>query len=480
MRVDVAFERTVLDGLGRILLGPEDTAQAARTLARIVGRLSEIPAIAFKHKVTTVVAQNTKILLECGDARVTGPAGWLSDLLAADLTTALNHRRLLEDELVAISDLLGSRATVLKGFCNARFYPEPYVRWMRDVDVLCASWEDAVMLLNLLLERGYTYDEDESPWVKADEARGRGLYGQIFLIRPASDDFCRVDIHFGTYSVGYSGYLDLDLAEASTVIEVGNQRIRVLKPEACSLIAQSHALSDGYVAIKDINDFVAMATSSELVDWRQVGQRLRQHGLNPQAALLAQHVRRLYSDERVLAAANELLEQCPPPRWTLWRTHDRSWRLRARVNASFAYRWHRLHGDGIGTAAIRLAQCYLFYGRRLRLEVRPRSLRERLLRAAMAEPDLARWRLRADACTLLIDADVVRGLSSAPGNGDATGWQAVAEGIEVSGEAGREYVRLGGRTFVPTLDLLIPPAQAASVPANVVRRKFPKSTPPPC
>jgi hypothetical protein len=467
MRVDVPFERVVLDGLGRMLLSPGDVAHAAEAVVRTADRLGEIPAIAFKHKVTTIVAQNAETLRTHDDERVAATAGQLADALAGDLADALRHRRLLETELVEISELLGDRATVIKGFCNARFYPEPYVRWMRDVDVLCASWEDAVLLLNLLLERGYRYDHDESPWMKADGARGRRIYGQIFVIRPAGDDFCRVDIHFGTYSVGYSGYLDLDLAEAGTHAEIGGRRVRMLKPEACVLIAQSHALSDGYVAIKDINDFVALATGSEPVDWHRVGRRLRQHGLHPQAALLARHVSRLYTDERVRAAATRLLEACAPQRWTLWRTHDRSWRLRARVNASFAYRWHRLRGDGIAIAAVRSGQCYLFYARRLRLEVRTRSLRERLLRAAMAEPDLARWRLRPDACTLLIDAEVVRRLNGAPGGGEAGNWQAVADGIELAGDAGREYVRLGGRTFVPTLDLLIPPVQAAGVPAGV-------------
>jgi hypothetical protein len=467
MRVDVPFERVVLDGLGRILLSPEDLARAAEIVVRTGDRLGEIPAIAFKHKVTTIIAQNAETLRTHDNERVAATASKLADALAGDLADALHHRRLLEAELFEISELLGDRTTVLKGFCNARFYPQPYVRWMRDVDVLCASWEDAALLLNLLLERGYRYDQDESPWMKADEARGRRIYGQIFLIRPAGDDFCRVDIHFGTYSVGYSGYLDFDLAKAGMHAEIGGRRVRVLKPEACVLIAQSHALSDGYIAIKDVNDFVAMATGSELIDWQQVGQRLRQHGLQPQAALLARHVSRLYTNERVRAAATQLLEACTPPRWTLWRTHDRSWRLRARVNASFAYRWHRLRGDGIATAVVRLGQCYLFYVRHLRLEVRTRSLRERLLRAVMAEPDLVRWRLRPDACTLLIDAEVVRRLNGAQGGDDAENWHPVADGIELAGDAGREYVRLGGRTFVPTLDLLIPPVQAAGLPAGV-------------
>jgi hypothetical protein len=468
MRVDVPFERLVLDGLGRILLGPSDLSRAADTLKRAGDRVTEIPAIAFKHKVTTIVAQNAATLRGDDDERVAALADALGDLLASDLADALRHRRLLEAEIVEIAGLLGERATVLKGFCNSRFYPEPYVRWMRDVDVLCATWEDAVLLLNLLLDRGYEYDEKESPWVKADEERGRHLYGQIFLIRPSGDDFCRVDIHYGTYSVGYSGYLDLDLATSGAHTEVGGRRVRVLTPEACVLIAQSHALSDGYVAIKDINDFVAMATSSENVDWSEAGRRLRRHGLHPQAALLARHVRDLYADERVRAAATRMLDACDPPRRTLWRTHDRGWGLRARVNASFAYRWHRLRGDSRTTALIRLGQCYLFYVRRLRLEVRPRDLRERMLRAMMAKPDLAHWKLRPDACTLLIDADVVRRLNGGrPGHG-AADWHPVAAGIEFAGERGNEYVRLGGRTFVPTLDLLIPPAQAARVPVDAV------------
>ena len=404
----------------------------------------------------------------CQTTRFSAAGARLVDLLQGDTTVALMHRKLLQQELARIVEILGHSPVVLKGFCNARFYPPSYVRWMRDIDLLCADWDEALALLDKLLELGYRYDEDESPWVKADPSQGRNLYGQIFLIRPEGDDFCRVDIHYGTYSVGYSGYLDIDVDHASTAAEIDGAHIRVLKPEACILIAQSHALSDGYVAIKDVNDFVAMATSGEDLDWQAVGAALCQHRLTPQASLLARHVLSLYSEPRVISAAKALLEECGSPRWSLWQTHNRSWPLRAEVNASFAFRWHLGRGDRITRSACRATQCYLFYIRRLQLSVRPRSRRERLLRRLMATPDLGRWQLRPDACTLLIDAAVVQRLA-ANQSGRLDGKQGlaatVADGIELLTRDGYQYIRVRGRTFVPTLDLIIPPAQAAALPS---------------
>lgn len=471
-RVDVPFERLVLDGIGRLLLEDQDVASAASALRQISERLPEVPAIAFKHKVTTVMYKNAQLLGQLTDAEVSATGARLVDLLEEDRGAALMHRKLLEQELARIVEILGHSPVVLKGFCNARFYPPRYVRWMRDIDLLCEDWDEALVLLDRLLELGYRYDEDESPWVKADLSRGRDLYGQIFLIRPEGGDFCRVDIHYGTYSVGYSGYLNIDLNQSSTTAEVGGRNVRVLKPGACILIAQSHALSDGYVAIKDVNDFVAMAISGEDLDWQAVGTALRQHRLTTQASLLARHVLSLYSEPRVISAAKALLEECGTPRWSLWQTHNRSWRLRAQVNASFAFRWHLSRGDRATRAACRAVQCYLFYIRRLQLSVRPRSRRERLLRRLMATPDLGLWHLRPDACALLIDAAVIQRLA-ADLSGQQDGKQGlaatVADGIEVLTRDGYQYIRVRGRTFVPTLDLIIPPGQAAALPGLTTR-----------
>lgn len=466
--VDVAFERLVLDSVGRILLDDHDRRKAAAGLVAISARLPEIPKVVFKHKVTTIAAANAEVLAFSPDQSAAAAARKLTELLRGDYEAALAHRSLLEGELRHLVDVLGESAVVLKGFCNARFYPDGYVRWMRDIDLMCASWDDAVELLEHLLARGYEYDGDESPWVKADADRGRPLYGQIFLIRPAGSDFYRVDIHYGTYSVGYSGYLDLAVADSSTTVDVVGCQVRVFKPETCLLIAQSHALSDGYVAIKDVNDFVAIATSGQPVDWAAAARKLRAHQLGPQAALLARHIRTLYTDQRVLSAADAVLATVAIGKRTLWQTHNRSWTLRAVVNTSFAYRWHRRRGDFAAVAAWRAVQCFAFYIRRLKLDVRARSPRERLLRRIMPQPDLPRWRLRPDACTLLIDTAVVEALVGSGGSRSVEDFSvsdAPVAGIRVLSRAGFDILDVRGRLFVPTLDLLIPPAHAAALPS---------------
>lgn len=468
--VDVAFERELLDSLGRLLLSDQDVQHAREGILKVQGRVTEAAPVAFKHKVTTIVSANARSLMADDDPAVASAAARLAAQLADDEEAALAHRALLLEEVQRISGQLGDRAVVIKGFCNARFYPIRYTRWMRDIDLLCPSWADALDLLESLLIDGYEFDLDECSWVKADPAHGRDLYGQIFLIRPIGTDFSRVDIHFGTYSVGYAGYLDLgkDLFDQTSV---GDSIINVLRAELCPLIAQAHALSDGYISAKDVNDFVALSTSRE-VDWKAIGALLRNHELHPQATRLANHILRLYDDQTVREAAQQLLQGLGTQSTrTMWQTHNRDWRLRARVNTSFAYRWRMRQGAHAAAGALDAMRCFLFYIRRLDLTVRDRSPRERLLRSLMATPDLQRWRLRPDACTLLIDAGVVRRLTNEQQAATSplpvhvsSDFNVVEPGIAVGGTKGNEVVLLGSRAFIPTFDLIIPPEHAAMAP----------------
>lgn len=460
--VDLDFERALLDGVGRILLTPSDIARARDALLALATRTADAAPVAFKHKVTTVMATNARDLADDSDPRVAAAASNLARALQRDDEAAIAHRELLQTEVIRISQILGDRGCIIKGFCNARFYPSEYNRWMRDIDVFCPSWVDALELLDLLLRDGYEFDLDECSWVKADKSRGREMYGQIFLIRPQGDDFCRIDIHYGTYSVGYAGYLGLPTDGLMADHALGGTTVKVLEPRLIPLIAQSHALSDGYVAIKDINDFVALALAAPL-DWKRIGEELAAHRLQPQASLLAKHVLSLYDHEDVVTAAKALIAGTGSPRFTLWQTHNRSWKLRAAVNTSFAARWRLRQGDGVRSAMIDAVRCYLFYVRRLDLAVRTRSPIERTFRALMAEPNLDDWELRPDACTLLIDADVVArvgGMARKTTRPEPV-WSATPEpGIEVAHSDESTLVHMGGRTFVPTLDLIIPPSDA--------------------
>lgn len=472
-RVDVAFERTLLDGFGRILVSDRDLASAASVVTRLGDRVGQVPAVLVKHKVVTIAAANLERLRTSG-LLSDDCALQINSLMAENLAVAIAHRELLDRQVNEVAGATASAGiswdavTVLKGFCNARFYPAPYRRWMRDLDLFTPSWDEAHALVEELLALGYEFDRQESPWVKAERGDGREMYGQMFLVREEPDgDVARVDVHFGTYSIGYAGYFRTPLHDLRTTTRVGAGEVGVLGPEGIILLAQAHALSDGYVAVKDVNDFVSIALSDEEVDWRRVGDEIRAHALAPQASLLAAHCIELYDAPEVVRVANSLREASGGQRRTIWRTHDRSWKRRAAVNASFAFRWaSRVRRQSGPRAALDAVRCYLFYVRRLRLEVRPRSLRERVLFQLMAKPNLSSWELRADACTLLIDSAVVAELATGVRAGAVGASRSVDDGIEYLEVEGESFVRLAGRTYVPTFDLLIEPERAALVPSG--------------
>lgn len=472
--VDLGFERIVLDGIGRLLVDDHDLAAAARAVDRLSGRADEFPGVLLKHKVATIAAKNLELLVS-RDLVESAAASALEHALSPEVDRANQHRDMLEEQVreVALAtvdaDLAWDDVIILKGFSNGRFYPSPYRRWMRDIDLFTESWTDAHRLVEQLLRRGYEFDRSESPWVKADDGNGQGLYGQVFLVRPTGEHVARVDVHFGTYSIGFAGYLQTSLRDLSTTMTLGAGTVRVLRPEGCVLLAQAHALSDGYVSIKDVNDFVAIAVSGESVDWSRVAVELRSHELTPQAKLLALHCSALYDNAHVRVAADSLARATSSRRRSTSRVHDRDWNHRARVNASFAFRWaRRVRGQRLAGSAWAALLCYCFYVRRLSLAVRRRTAVEHLLHFIMPKPALREWRLRPDACTLLIDAGVVQALVDGPPLTTVHAAQAVpvAEGIEVLIAGSRDFVRMNGRTYVPTLDLLIEPDCAASVPGG--------------
>ena len=469
-RVDVPFEQLVLDGFGRLLLTDRDHERGAGVLDEVRTRSDELVPVLSKHKVVTIAETNLN-RLAAGSATRSAIAQDLLQIVQPAADEARRHRMLIEQEAARFAQLLvdiGDRAedvAIVKGLCNARFYPAPYMRWMRDLDVFVARWESATLLLDVLLASGFNYDSHEHAWIKADLPR-RTDYGQIFLIRPVTDDFSRVDVHFGTYSAGFSGYIRSPLTDGTQRVEVLGTMVPVLRAERALLLAQAHALSDGYVAVKDINDFVAIATTCD-VDWAEVATSINDHQLAPQAMRLATHVLSLYDEDRVRSAAEELSDRLTG-RARRWRVHDRDWASRARINADFTYRWHRSIGDSVVTSIVRCMQCFAFYVRRLRLEVRHRTVRERLLRRFMPEPSLRDWGLRPEACTLLIDATSIAAttdVSSVPsGRRERKRHSSEVEWLSVQQH---DILRVRGRVYIPTLDLILDPEHVAAALAVI-------------
>ncbi|MYU48207.1 hypothetical protein GTV15_17555, partial [Streptomyces sp. SID7803] len=141
--------------------------------------------------------------------------------------------------------------------------------------------------------------EGVPPLVQGGSSRGgRAEYGQLFLVRESGGRFSRVDIHFGTYSVGAGGYLDLPLTDFYEPVAQG-LGYQGVNPTGTLLIMFAHALSDGYVSVKDVNDTVSLALTRTDVDFGRLGREIRRHSLEPQARVLADQLSRLYRDERI-------------------------------------------------------------------------------------------------------------------------------------------------------------------------------------
>lgn len=465
------FESFVLDTYATLLVDPERVERAAAGLPRLGARREEVARVLRVHKALPQYRFGLGQLAAAQTGQGGGPAAdaaaWFSDE-AAELSS---HLGLLRGELAWIAgrpEVADAGLAVIKGFNNARFYADPAPRWSRDVDVYVPDWASSLALVGLLRERGYAFDEEECPWFKGEPQRGRAEYGQVFLVRREGSRFSRVDIHFGTYSVGAGDYLDFPLTDFYEPVGegVGYQGIN---PTGTLLVMFAHALSDGYVSVKDVNDSVSLALTRDDVDFGVLAREIRRHSLEPQALLLADHLAATFRHERVTAFAAGLRRSAGGGRRSaLWRMHDRDWHRRAAVNTRHAFGSALRQRRGPAAAVRRAVQCAVFYNRRLSVAVTERTLRQRLLVRLMARTDLTRWRLRPDACPTMIHTGHPA-LAAAAGPGRAGGPAAApslhgttAEGVLVGGAfPDGQVVAIGDDVFCCSWDQVVGPEQVA-------------------
>ncbi|MGQ4475519.1 nucleotidyltransferase family protein, partial [Streptomyces sp. SAS_276] len=399
------FDDFVLNTYATLFVDPERTHRAAAGLRHLEERRVELARVLRLHKALPQFRFGLGQLAASGPGleseRAADAATWFTDE-AAELAA---HLRLLRDELTWIAgrpEVTDAGLAVIKGFNNARFYADPTPRWSRDVDVYVPDWASSLVLIGLLRERGYAFDEEECPWFKGEPERGRAEYGQVFLVRREGTRFSRVDIHFGTYSVGAGDYLDFPLTDFYESAGDG-ANYQGINPTGTLLVMFAHALSDGYVSVKDVNDTVSIALTRSDVDFGTLSQEIRRHSLEPQALLLANHLADTFRDERIREFAEGLRRSAGAGRKSpLWRMHDRDWHRRAAVNASHAFHSALRRRRGPLAAVRRMVQCAVFYNRRLSVAVAERTLVQRALLRLMARTDLTRWRLRSDACPTMI------------------------------------------------------------------------------
>ncbi|MEU9244794.1 nucleotidyltransferase family protein [Streptomyces sp. NPDC048385] len=468
------FASSVLDTWATMFVDPERAEHAAAALHRLEGRRRALGDILRVHKAIPQFQHGLDQLAISGPQAHRARAAAAKSWHAAEAGRLDDHLRLLRSELAWLAgqpEVAGAGLAVIKGFNNARFYVDPSPRWSRDIDVYVPDWAACLAVVRLLRERGYVFDEEECPWFKAEFEHGRTEYGQLFLVRVDGARFSRVDIHFGTYSVGAGDYLDFPLTDFYEPVapDLGYQGVN---PTGTLLVMFAHALSDGYVSVKDANDTVSLALTRDDVDFGRLAREIRRHSLEPQALLLADHLTRLYRDPRVGGFARSLRRAAGGGRTSpLWRMHDRNWHRRAAVNAVHAYRSALRRRRGPLVAARRAGQCAVFYNRRLSVTLSDRTLPQQLLVRLMARTDLTRWRLRSDACPTMIHTGhpALTGVTpdtSATPDGSATGLPRLrptpATGVRVGGTfPDRQLVAIGDDVFLCSWDQVVSSRDAA-------------------
>ncbi|MGW2716791.1 nucleotidyltransferase family protein [Streptomyces sp. NPDC001492] len=476
-----AFITWLLDTYCTLPVDARHLAAAAAGLPQLRAHAPQVRHVLGVHKAFEPFKYTIDRLVASGPAENRSAAGETAGWFTDELEERASHLRQLEAELSWIAsqpEAADTGLAVIKGFNNVRFYSDPAPRWSRDLDLFVPDWEAAYALVTVLRRRGYAFDEQECPWFKAERQRGRAEYGQVFLVRRQGERFSRVDIHFGTYSVGFGEYLRCPLTDFYEPVAPGAS-YRGLDPTGTLLVMFAHALSDGYVSVKDVNDSAAIAlTRGDDVDFAVLAREMRRHALQPQALLLSRHLARRYRNEDVVAFAASLRQAAGAGRRSLlWRTHDRNWHRRAVVNADHAFRAALSLRRGPWQALRRAVQCLVFYDRRLSVRVGTRSPAEQLLLRLMARTDVTRWRLRPDACPTVIHTahpTLARALTERAAADGPAGLPPVlrpapARGVLTGGDpAEGQIMVIGGDVFVCSWDQVIEEREAA-LTARVLR-----------
>lgn len=160
----------------------------------------------------------------------------------------------------------------IKGLCAREYYADPQLRDMGDIDLMVRSVDDAIRLIQVLRELGYTFERRELPWLKRDLATGN-LYGQFNLKFSQLNGSPNIDIHFGGYSVRHCGLLGFKKEN----LKSGISYLSLL--ENIPFLV-GNAAGDHKITTKDLNDlYISLDINSE--DWDRIIAELDSVALLP-------------------------------------------------------------------------------------------------------------------------------------------------------------------------------------------------------
>ncbi|MGW4802130.1 nucleotidyltransferase family protein, partial [Nonomuraea sp. NPDC004297] len=208
---------------------------AGRVLHRLTAAGSPLPAQLLKHPRFATVQGRREVLLRTSDA-----------VLATVHELASN---------------LGLPVWALKGLSARRMYSDPQLRDLGDLDLMVATFDDAVRLTGALRELGYGFNRHELPWIKRTSGP-RDLYGQFSLHHRDPAHSPGIDLHFGGYSIRHCALHPLPELDKTPGLSY-------LTPAQNLPMMVGNAAGDHKITTKDLND-LALALDQPDVNVRRL------------------------------------------------------------------------------------------------------------------------------------------------------------------------------------------------------------------
>ncbi|MEV4114743.1 nucleotidyltransferase family protein [Nonomuraea sp. NPDC049695] len=281
--------------LSHVDLDPDTAKQAVDHLS---GHDPTVLAdIAIRWRVVNLLLANLE------NAELTASLATLVQLLDEDRRQ--DSLRIAEALPVTMSVLEQAEACgcrVIKGLAYRDLYPRPDLRHMGDIDLQAPTWPIALAMVGWLRDRGWQWDTSEYPWLKWDDAGM--LYGQLPLVLPDNaTPVARVDMHIGPFSVGHAGLLPLIGWRRGEALGVP---VTVPDRETSIALLTAHAVGDGLLSMKDVND-LHLLLQTGTPDWTSTVELCRAAHVSEALSLLLSALEDAYPGhdlpQGVLAAA---------------------------------------------------------------------------------------------------------------------------------------------------------------------------------
>lgn len=374
-------------------------------------------------RVYTIARCNLERLPEDGNTKTV-----LSFLHELESEERLRRDRARGETRAVLEQAGRTGARVIKGLPLREWYRQPELRHEGDIDLQVPDWPRGRQLADWLRDRGWQWDTQEFPWVKWTETEH--IYGQLTLVLPDNaDPFARVDLHIGPFSVGHAGLLPLVGWEAGTVMGVP---ATVPSREAALALVAAHAVNDGFLSMKDVNDMHVLLADQPPPDWASIEELCRSAHAVPALQDLLGMTKRIYG----IGAPG----RAGPPRYLSTRKETPGGR--ARRVARLTFRDERARGASLPRATLLARQAQRYFSARLT---------PRLGRASIPGP-IQRFQ-RRNLCWRLIPEERWRAFVAAGSNGSLGPLveQAIGPGLQLVRAGQGSIVRCGREVFVPTV-----------------------------